>query len=496
MARRPIARTLVAAAGGLLGVACLSDAVAFADSFDIDPVSADAFDASSYTYDPVAPETVTGLYNMATAPPGVNESIQGYQLFNVYGSDLNTSVGTFYAYESTAPYLTPYVSSPNYAFLNSEVLYISPDAPGYTAPAGTAPTAGSLISISHSVGGEFENIYSAIPSGGTETVTDTLETPSGSFDLSPLVNSLGFDAANVTPALPDDDGITGVDRDPTIVAVNGLPPLTIALQGTQEFDYKGNPFSALETTTEDGLGFHTEAFLVTATSSNPDSLPVGSIYNTIDYDNLQNVYSSIPQADGPDKITDTLLNTTTGQITDLSSLFATSDASLGLDDGSSLHPIAFGDSTIHAVAGSQETFTGINGLPPGNASIQGTDTFGIYSDNSDTPSTTFTGDVTNVQALSYSNYAESLLVTDSTDPAVPDGSVIDMTTYGNGVENIYTDLAATTPTGHGVITDTLVTPLGNLDLSPPSLDASAGLNPLDQLVSFIDTAWLDLLHMF
>ena len=35
------------------------------------------------TITPAYPVTLTGIYNMDTAPPGVNQSIQGYQQFNV-----------------------------------------------------------------------------------------------------------------------------------------------------------------------------------------------------------------------------------------------------------------------------------------------------------------------------------------------------------------------------------------------------------------------------
>jgi hypothetical protein len=486
MSHRRVARALGTVASGLLGVTFVPSVVVLADTFD----------ASSYTYDPVSPETVTGLYNMATAPPGINESLQGYQLFNAVDSDGSTD-GTFYGYESTSPYLGPYVLTSESDEVSSQVLYVSPDAPGYTPPTGAAPPADSIISTTYSFDGEFEHVYSAIPNGdGTDTVTDILKTPFGSVDLSPFVNSLDFDAADVTPALPD--GITSTS-DPLITAVNGLPPLTIALQGYQPFEYGGNPdatFNAVETTTRDGLGFHTEAFLVTEDTGTADSLPVGSIYNVIDYSNMSNVYSSIPQADGTDKVTDTLINTTSGQTADLTSLFAPYDASLGLNDGSVIHPIEFGDDVIKAAPGAPETFTGVNGLPPGNASVQGTDTFGMYSADSDTPSTTFTADVSNIQDMYFSHYAEALLVTGSSNTAVlPDGSIIDMSTYASGSENIYSDLPGLGTDGNNLITDTLVTPFGNFDLSS-LVDASAGLAPGDGLVSLLDAAWLDLFNSF
>ena len=456
--------------------------------------SADPFDASSYTLDPVAPETVTGLYNITTAPPGINESLQGYQAFDVLGNDSDDPLGHFYAYVSTAPYLTPHLDNINDAVVSSQVLYVSPDVPGYESPTGIAPVAGSVISTTHSFGRLFENIYSAIPSGATNTVTDILKTPFGDIDLSQLVNSLGFDAANVPSVLPDD--ITAISE-PVYTAVNGLPPLTIALQGYQAFQLGDNPdatFSAVQTTTTDGIGFHTEAFLVTEETGTADSLPVGSVYNTIDFANLSNVYSSIPQPDGTDEVTNILINTDTGQTLDLSWLFADADASAGLDDGSFLQPISFGDSMIQLAPDSGVTFTGINGLPPGNVSIQADALFGLYEDGVDTPSSTFGADATVVQTMFLSNYTESLLVTDSINPELPEGSIIDFTSYGFGFENLYMDLPGLGADGENLITDTFSTPLGDIDLSwlYAMLDASSGLNPAEGLASFADAPWLDL----
>lgn len=456
---------------------------------------ADPFDASSYTLDPVAPETVTGLYNITTAPPGVNESLQGYQAFDVLGNDSDDPVGHFSAYVSTAPYLTPHLDNINDAVVSSQVLYVSPDVPGYDDPTGIAPVAGSVISTTRSFGGLFENVYSAIPSGATNTVTDVLKTPFGNIDLSQLVNSLGFDAANNVPSvLPDEITAT---NDPVITAVNGLPPLTVALQGYQSFQYGDDPdatFNAVQTTTTDGIGFHTEAFLVTEETGTADSLPVGSVYNTIDFLNLSNVYSSIPQEDGTDEVTNILIDTNTGQNLDLSELFADYDASAGLTDGSFVQPISFGDQTIALAPDSDLTFTGINGLPPGNASIQADALFGLYDEGVDSPASTFQADVTVVQTMFLSNYTETLLVTDSVDAGMPEGSIIDFTNYGFGFENLYADLPGLGAGGENLITDTFSTPFGDVDLSwlYTMLDASAGLDPSEGLVSFADAPWLEL----
>jgi hypothetical protein len=457
--------------------------------------AADIYDASSYTFDPVAPETVTGFYNLMTAPPGINESLQGYQDFAVLSDGSDDPVGHFTAYVSTASFLTPHLDSANDAIVSSQVLFVSPDVPGYEDPTGIAPAAGSVISTTHSFGGLFTNIYSAIPAGdGTNTVTDILHTPFGTIDLSNLVNFLDFDAADVPSVLPDE--ITPLS-DPVWTGVNGLPPLTIALQGYQAFQFGDNPdatFNAVQTTTTDGIGFHTEAFLVTEETGTAASLPVGSIYNTIDFANLSNVYSSIPQEDGTNEVTNILINTDTGQTLDLSWLFADADASAGLNDGSFIQPITVGDQIIQLAPDSDLTFTGINGLPPGNVSIQADAIFGLFDEGVDDPTSTFGADVTVVQAMFLSNYTESLLITDSLNPDLPTGSVIDFTNYGFGFENLYMDLPGLGADGENLITATLSTPFGDFDLSwlYAMLDASAGLSPADGLVSFADAPWLEL----
>src|ERR1700742_3837863 len=172
---------------GIAVAACSFAGAAMASA----PVAAaDIFDASSYTLDPVSPETVTGFYNLMTAPPGINESLQGYQDFDVLSDGSDDPVGHFTAYVSTASFLTPHLDSANDAIVSSQVLYVSPDVPGYEDPTGIAPAAGSVISITHSLGGLFTFVYTAVPSGDTTTITDILKTPFGNIDLTQLINLL------------------------------------------------------------------------------------------------------------------------------------------------------------------------------------------------------------------------------------------------------------------------------------------------------------------
>ena len=91
------------------------------------------------TITPAYPETVTGIYNMTTAPPGVNQSIQGYQKFNFV--DANGNTGTFYAYVSTAPYLTPHLPTREQHLRATKVLYVDS---GVANLLGDSPGTGAL----------------------------------------------------------------------------------------------------------------------------------------------------------------------------------------------------------------------------------------------------------------------------------------------------------------------------------------------------------------
>ena len=97
----------------------------------------------------------------------MNETLQGYQEFNV--SDGAGALGTAYGYESTAPYLTPYLPGSSDALSSSQVIYVDSDVPGGPGTAGALPD-GSVVS--HDWTGQyFEDIYSAIPGAGPAAPT-------------------------------------------------------------------------------------------------------------------------------------------------------------------------------------------------------------------------------------------------------------------------------------------------------------------------------------
>lgn len=449
--RRRITRNIGAAAGGLLGLAFLPLAVANADEWTITP-------------DPSAKnvETITGIYGHGfeggdTAPPAVEGSLQGDQTFD-YTDTSTTDSGTFYGYEST--------SNDGLGDFNTEV-YVASDVTGTGGP-----SVGSVFDT-YTDDGMFSNVYSAIPNGsGTATVTDTLVTSTGN-----VVIPTTFDAAD--GLIADADGSPfGTAGDEIIPvgsqatnAISGIPPLTVALQGTQLFDVDNangsllGSFPAVDTTTTDGAGTYTEAVLATGDSTD-GSVTDGSIFNTMNFFGLDSYYSDIVPASGTgaDTITETIssdLASSTIPVTfDAAEAEGISNADLTLPNGLTLDPT---DSL---------TYTGINGLPPVDVGVQGTQDF----DYTDSPSSgNFTADVTSTLD-EFNDSTETILVTSSSGSDLPAGSEFEIVNFGNGFESIYSDIASTTA-GGDTITDTFVTPFGDIPLTP-AFDASAGLAEL------------------
>lgn len=448
MYRCRTARTLGAAVGGLLGFAFLPLAVAHADNYTIsvDPGAAD----------PV----VTGLYGTGfggadTAPPAVAGSIQSTGTFDYTDTTIGDT-GTFTGDQST--------DTDGFGDTNAEYLV--------TSSTGTdGPAVGSVFDTYTFGDGEDEDIYSAIPTGdGDYTISDTMVTPFGDYTIPET-----FDAADVTVA--DAGGVSiangdviNPDGSQTVTAINGIPPLTMAFQGTQTFgvdNAAGTSVGSLgvdDTTTADGVGTYTEAVLVTSDSDSTNvgtaagELPaVGSVFNTADLGGMENIYSDLVGTDGAANVITDTVQTSLGDFTiptTFNAAAAEDTAAVDLADGDVLDPTGSLD------------LTGINGLPPVDVGVQGTQTFDLGSGSTDLG--TFTADVTNTLGL-FGNTTETILVTSSTDTSdLPVGSEIETVSLGTGFENIYTDLAT------GTTSDTLVTPLGDITM-PASFDVVANL---------------------
>jgi hypothetical protein len=273
------------------------------------------------------------------------------------------------------------------------------------------------------------------------------------------------------------------------------------------------------------LGFTNTQLIVTGATPTGDGtaaeLPtVGSVYDALNLGNgFENVYTDIPgTGGGADTITDTLV-TPFGNV-NLDSLFGSIDAAAPMQPGDAFTGLEAGDSSIGAdaftigdttfdptLASGAEGFTPvfqILGAPPlleiggGTPNIDGftlpiaTQDFDIYSGSgagaTEVGSIVGNEDVTNLLGLTNTEFAVASVTGTSSDlPTV--GSVYDVFNLGDGIENVYTAIPGVSGAAD-TITDTLVTPLGNLNLDSlfGGIDAVAGLDPGDAFTAGLDAA--------
>jgi hypothetical protein len=133
--------------------------------------------------------------------------------------------------------------------------------------------------------------------------------------------------------------------------------------------------------------------------------------------------------------------------------------------------------TVTAVSG----LTGVAGFLPSFDSVHlneffdtaptGTLPAGLFQADSDV--------ITNAMGLENAE----ILVTSSGEgtSAPPIGSVYDVLNIGGGFENFYSDIAPTTPGGTDTLSDTLVTPFGDI---PLTVDFHSLLNPMDLFFAY------------
>jgi hypothetical protein len=343
---------------------------------------------------------------------------------------------------------------------------------------------------------------------------------------------------------PDAFSIGGFTFDPgadgftTIPALTASPPLLDIGGGTlqgeffnfQNLDvYSGTGSAATEVgsintgeTVTELLGFTNTELVVQSATPTGDAtaadLPtVGSVYDAFNFGNgYENVYTALPGTDGT--VTDTLV-TPYGNI-NLDSLFGDVNAANPLLPGDAFTGLGTGDSSIGAdaftidgttfdpqLAAGGEGFDPVAQLaaaPPflqiggGALSLGGgsgiplaAQDFNVYDGTSasDQIGSIDTSEaVTNLFGLTNTEFTvDSVTGTSSDLPTV--GSVYDVFNFGNGFENVYTDIAGATASAD-TVTDTFVTPFGNIDLGSlfGGIDAVAGINPGDAFGAGLDVA--------
>jgi hypothetical protein len=359
-------------------------------------------------------------------------------------------------------------------------------------------------------------------------------------------SSIGADAFTIGGVTLDPTLASGAEGFTPVTPLASTPPLLEIGGGsignpdnaggdlaTQNFDvFSGSGSSATDvgtiTTGEDVtdlLGLTNTQLIVTgatpADAGDAGDLPtVGSVYDAFNLgDGFENVYTAIPgTAGGADTVTDTLV-TPFGNV-NLDSLFGNIDAAAPLSPGDAFTGLEAGDSSIGAdaftigdttfnpiLASGTEGFTPVDqllGAPPLLDLGGGTPTlfgfqfalapqdFDVYSGSgssaTEVGSIVGNEDVTNLLGLTNTEFAVASVTGTSTDlPTV--GSVYDALNLGDGFENVYTAIPGASGAAD-TITDTLVTPFGNINLDSlfGSIDAVSPLDPGDAFTGGLDAA--------
>jgi hypothetical protein len=334
------------------------------------------------------------------------------------------------------------------------------------------------------------------------------------------IGSYTFDPFT-SPGVEGFDPVAQLSSAPPVLELGGGVALgaPLASQDFEVFNSSGADLGSIQgnETIASLFGLTSTEFTVAsdtpADGGSASDLPtVGSVYDVFNLGNgYENIYTATPGADGT--VTDTLV-TPTGDI-NLDSLFSFNaadplnpgDAFTSLDvsgisgatdafsiGGFTLDPqLAAGGEGFDTVAplATVAPLLEIGGGSLGDPSNAGNDiatqSFDVYSGSGSSATdigTITTGeDVTNL--LGFTN--TQLVVTGATAadggsasdlPTV--GSVYDAFNLGNGYENVYTAIPGATA-GSDTVTDTLVTPFGNVNLDSliGSIDAAAPLSPGD-----------------
>jgi hypothetical protein len=283
----------------------------------------------------------------------------------------------------------------------------------------------------------------------------------------------------------------------TVYSVSGEPPFYQSIHQTEFFGTDSTAtlgagsFQVDNEVITDPFGPASAELLVTSSEGGTSAPPVGSVYDVINIGGgFENFYSDLAPTTpgGADTLSDTLV-TPFGDIPLATNLHAFLDPTYsfflyGATDPltQTTDPSAVGsiDDTTNASAFFNQFFgefygfeqdvsqpitvSDIAAIPPIYQSVHQT----MFFDTNPTgtlPAGWFEA-ANNVLANASGPSFSELLVTSSEQgtSAPPVGSMYEINNMGNGFENLYSDVAPTTPGGADTLSDTLVTPLGDIPL--------------------------------
>lgn len=396
---------------------------------------------NGYEVVPVGEPTISQFYGIYTMVPAFGGAVQGKQDFELVDPDSGETVATVHALVTIRN---------DFGFGNrllqivvTEIAEKDPSVKIGTA-VGDIPAPGSVFaSLSN---GRAGTIYSALDDpGGQDVVSYKWVTNGFSFPLlaDPFRIKFSsadflFDNVGVNRPVVTKDGysIKPMSETTDWTAFAGYQPLFNAIQGVQTFgvynEETGNlvgTFEGVVTVTSDFWGTTSEAILVTdAGNTNVGTgagqiPPEGSVYNIIYWTASPDeylLYYSKPATNPQNNVTKTLLVDVNRfgkeTVTDLPIRF----------DGSappvreSLEVPGFNGSGYTFKPASEIVYSGINGLPPREAIVQGYQTFKVYDSNGEYLGTV-NADVSRQWDLS-GNSSEAILITGINELA--DGSVV------------------------------------------------------------------------
>jgi hypothetical protein len=499
----PRRSTLGVVAGGLLAAALLPLACsgfAFADdasnSAIFDPLFQEFF---GFERDASEPTTV---YSVSGEPP-LFQSIHQTEFFFGTDSTATLPAGLFQVDNEV-------ITDP-FGPASAELLVTS------STQGTSAPPVGSVYDVIN-IGGGFENVYSDIAPttpGGADTLSDTLVTPFGNVPLATNLHAyldpaevyFLYGAADPSSKAADPSTVGsindinsasaffnqlfgefyGFEQDHsqpiTVSDIAAIPPFYQSVHQTMLFDT--NPtatlpagwFEAGNNVLTNTRGPNFSELVVTNSDPNTSAPPVGSVYEINNMGNgFENLYADIAPTTpgGADTLSDTLV-TPFGDFplaTNLHAYFDSTYSFFGFQAADP--PVADNASQPFAFFGfthdtsQPTTVTGVSGILPSFDSVHLNEFF-------DTATGSFQADsnvITNANGLANAE----ILVTTPGEGTPPVGSVFDSLNIAKGFENFYSDIAPTAPGGADTVTDTLVTPFGDV---PLMTDFPAFLSPLD-----------------
>jgi hypothetical protein len=395
------------------------------------------------------------------------------------------------------------------------------------------------------IGSGFENVYSDIAPttpGGADTLSDTLVTPFGDIPittnlhafLDPADSYFLFNPTDPLTQPTDPSAVASVDdtsaasaffnqyfgdffgldydasQPSTVSDIAAIPPLYQSVHQTEFFDtaptgtLPAGSFQADNNVLTNTMGPNFSEILVTSSEGGTSAPPVGSVYEINNLGSgFENVYSDIAPTTpgGANTLSDTLV-TPFGDIPIMTDLHAFFDStySFFLYDPTDSSAVPFaGDTTdfdptqpfaffgFEHDASEPTTVTGVSGLTGVAGFLPSFDSVHLNEFFDTAPTGTlsagsFQAD-SNVITTTMGLANSEILVTSSEEgtSAPPVGSVYDVINIGGGFENFYSDIAPTTPGGADTLSDTLVTPFGDI---PLMTDFHSFLDPADLFFSF------------